>query len=177
MAASRQQVSVLVSLTTLDRSLCRRMEPRAAAPQRRLETIRTLSEAGIPVGVLIAPVIPVLTESELERLLEAAREAGSTEAGYILLRLPHEIKELFREWLLTHESLKAEHVMSRIRDFRGGKEYQSEFGTRMTGTGQFADLLKQRFTVAVKRLEFEGLPELDCSGFQRPNLSPQQSLF
>ncbi len=176
-AAQRHLVHVMISLTTLDRALCRRMEPRAAAPQRRLEIIRALSSNGIPVGVLVAPVIPVLTESELERLLTAAKEAGANEAGYVLLRLPHEIKDLFREWLFTHEPLKAEHVLSRIRDYRDGKEYQAQFGTRMTGTGQFAELLAKRFSLMVKRLAFEGLPELDASGFRPPDVNPQRSLF
>ncbi len=154
-AAARRQAEVAVSLTTLDAALARRMEPRAASPARRLETIRTLSQAGIPVTVLVAPLIPVLTDSELETLLEQARAAGAQDAAYVLLRLPHELKEMFRDWLAQHEPLKAEHVMNRLRDCRGGEDYDARFGTRMRGTGIFAELLRKRFKLAYQRLGFQ----------------------
>jgi DNA repair photolyase len=176
-AAAHRLVNVMISLTTLDRSLTRRMEPRSAAPQRRLETIRHLTEAGVPVGVLVAPVIPVLTESELESILEAAREAGATEAGYVLLRLPHEVKDLFRDWLAKNEPFKADHVLNRVRDYHNGKEYNSRFGDRMTGTGTFAELLNKRFSLASKRLGFCGLPELDVHAFRPPDREGQRKLF
>ena len=176
-AANQNLVHVVISLTTLDRALCRRMEPRAAAPQRRLETMCCLSEGGIPVSVLVAPVIPVLTENELESLLEAARQSGARDAGYVLLRLPHEVKDLFKDWLLKHVPLKADHVINRIKEYRGGKEYDARFGSRMTGIGKFAELLKQRFNLAKKRLGFPGMPELDCTHFCPPAIHSQRSLF
>ena len=125
--------------------------------------------AGIPVGVLVAPLIPVLTDSELETVLMRSREAGASTAGYVLLRLPLEVKALFREWLAEQEPTKAEHVMQRIRDSRGGKDYDAEFGTRMLGTGIFAELIAQRFRVAHKRLEYgEGQP-LETRLFHAPH--------
>jgi DNA repair photolyase len=144
--ACKRLVQVMVSVTTLRHELARTLEPRAAAPARRLKTIQHLQQAGIPVGVLVAPLIPVLTDSELETILAQAREAGAASAAYVLLRLPHEVKDLFREWLEEHEPTKAGHVMQRIRDSRGGKDYDAEFGARMRGTGIFADLLAQRLT-------------------------------
>ena len=176
-AAQRRLVQIVVSLTTLDRKLARRMEPRAAAPQRRLETIRALTEAGIPVSVLVAPVIPVLTEYEIESILKAARAAGARDAGYVLIRLPHEVKDLFRNWLKVHEPLKADHVMKSIREYRGGKDYDSRFGARMTGTGPYADVLRKRFSLAVKRLEFPGMADQDCSAFRMPQGGAQPTLF
>jgi len=177
-AAQRRQVHIAVSITTLDRHLARRMEPRAAAPQRRLEVIARLREAGIPVTVLVAPVIPVLTDHEMEAILSAAREAGAQNAGYVLLRLPHEIKTLFAEWLDAHEPLKAGHVLSRVRDMRGGREYDARFGARMRGTGVLAELLAQRFQLAHRRLGFEAPAPLDCASFSPPKLPGEQlSLF
>ena len=170
-------VHVSHSVTTLDRTVSRRMEPRAAAPQRRLETIAALSGAGVPVGVLVAPIVPVLTDAELERIMEQAREAGAVWSGYVLLRLPHELKGLFAEWLTTHEPLKAEHVMNRVRDTRGGKEDDATFGTRMRGTGAYADLIRNRFKLAHKRLGFVDPPAFDTSLFTPPNLSGQLALF
>ncbi|MDD3518452.1 MAG: PA0069 family radical SAM protein [Chromatiales bacterium] len=177
--AGQRLASVAVSLTTLDRKLARRLEPRAAAPQRRLETIRRLSEAGIPVTVLMAPLIPVLNEAEIEDLLQAAAEAGAQAAGYVILRLPLEVHPLFEAWLAEHEPLKAQHVMSRVRDLRGGKVYDTRFGKRMTGEGVFAELIRQRFTLAARRLGLDRrLPELDCSRFRPPQpASGQMSLF
>jgi DNA repair photolyase len=167
-AAARRQAAVCISLTTLDGALARRLEPRATAPARRLETIRALSEAGIPVTVLVAPLIPVLTDAELETLLEMARASGAHAAGYILLRLPHELKAMFRDWLQTHVPLKAEHVMNRLRDCRGGKDYDARFGARMRGTGLYAELLRKRFRLAHARLGFSSVPELDCTQFTPP---------
>ena len=144
-------VSVMVSITSLDAQIKRTLEPRAAAPQARLKVIEQLAAAGVPVGVLVAPVIPALTDHEMEQILEAARIAGATSAGYVLLRLPHEVKDLFREWLAEHYPDRAKHVMSLINQSRGGKDYQAEFGTRMVGTGVFAQLLRTRFDAAKRR--------------------------
>jgi len=176
--AERNLVHVAVSLTTLDRELSRRMEPRAASPERRLETIRRLSEAGIPVMAFIAPVIPVLTDHELESLLASAHEAGATAAAYVLLRLPHELKGLFEQWLEQHAPLKAAHVLQRIYDSRGGKAYEATFGQRMVGTGPFADLIRQRFHLALKRIGYREASPLDCSLFVPPRADKGQlSLF
>jgi DNA repair photolyase len=176
-AAARNLVSVSISITTLDRRLARTMEPRAAAPQRRLEVIRNLSSAGVPVAVLVAPLIPVLTDGELERILDTARAAGATAAGYVLLRLPHELKELFSAWLEAHAPLKAAHVLNRIRELRGGKDYDSRFGARMHGTGEYAALIAKRFAIAERKLGFGEFPELDCSQFIPPRDGPQLELF
>jgi DNA repair photolyase len=146
--------SATVSLTTLDPKLSRVMEPRAASPARRLETIRALSQAGIPTGVLLAPMIPALNDRELEKLLEAAADAGARTAGYVLLRLPLEIKELFEEWLEAHFPGRAKHILSLVRSMRDGKLYQSEFGLRQTGSGPYADLLAKRFRLAASRYGF-----------------------
>lgn len=171
-------MSVAVSLTTLDRTLARRMEPRAAAPQRRLQVITALRDAGIPVSVLVAPVIPVLTDPELESLLEAARNAGAGAAGYVLLRLPHEVKTLVTTWLHEVYPLKAEHVLARVRDTRGGKEYDATFHARMRGQGEYAELIARRFKLAHKRLGFGAFPELDCTRFTPPRIdSPQLTLW
>ena len=153
-------VSVGISITTLDRNLARRMEPRAAAPQRRLETVRALHSAGIPVGVLVAPLIPVLTDPELEAILEAARSAGAGCASYVMLRLPHELRDLFTTWLHDHRPLQAEHVLNRVREIRGGKLNDPNFGTRMSGQGEYARLIARRFELAHKRLQFSPWPEL-----------------
>jgi len=176
--AAHDLIQVAVSITTLKRELSTRLEPRTAAPDRRLKTAQMLAESGIPTSVLAAPLIPVLTDSELEDILTAARDAGAGWAGYVLLRLPHELKELFRDWLDEHEPLKAEHVMNRIRDCRGGQEYQAEFGKRMSGEGLFAELMQKRYRLAMKRLDFPGLPELNSELFQQPaETKPQLSLF
>jgi DNA repair photolyase len=148
-------VSVMVSITSLDAGIKRTLEPRAAAPQARLKVIERLSAAAVPVGVLVAPVIPALTDHETEQILEAAQIAGATSAGYVLLRLPHEVKDLFREWLAEHYPQRAKHVMSLINQSRGGKDYQAEFGTRMVGTGVFAQLLRTRFEIARRRFGLE----------------------
>ncbi|EKS9796337.1 MULTISPECIES: PA0069 family radical SAM protein [Burkholderia] len=166
--AERGQVMAAVTITTLDADLARTLEPRAATPARRLRTIRALSEAGVPVGVSIAPMIPFVTEPDMERVLEACAEAGATHASYIILRLPWEVAPLFKNWLAAHFPDRAERVMNRVRDMRGGKDYDSEFSKRMKGEGIWADLLRQRFRQAVKRL---GLNErtngiLDLSQFR-----------
>jgi DNA repair photolyase len=144
--------SVAVSITTLDSRLKRAMEPRAASASARLSTIEALSGAGVPVSVLVAPVIPALNDNDMESILEKAASAGAVSAAYMLLRLPLEIRELFHEWLHQHYPLRAEHVISLIRQSRGGKDYDSNFGSRMRGEGHFADLLAQRFRVACKQL-------------------------
>jgi len=150
--AKRNLAEVFVSVTTLDKDLARTMEPRASAPHRRLEAIRALAAAGVPVGVMTSPMIPGLNDHEMEAILEAASDAGATRAGFIVLRLPLEIKELFEEWLRQHRPDRAERVLSLIRQIRGGALYQAEFGKRMRGEGPIADLLASRFAVAVKRL-------------------------
>jgi DNA repair photolyase len=168
--AAKRLARVFVSVTTLDGGLARRMEPRAAAPHRRLATIRALSAAGIPVGVMVAPVIPQINDRDLEAILEAAANNGATSAGWVMLRLPHEVKQLFRDWLAHHYPLRAGHVMSLVRQLRGGRDYDSSFGTRMRGTGPLAELVALRFRVARKRL---GLDEerapLDTSLFRPPS--------
>lgn len=176
--AAEQLASVAISVTTLQPSLARRLEPRAPSPKRRLATIEALSAAGIPVSVMVAPLIPVLTDSETETILERARAAGATSAGYVLLRLPLEVSELFQDWLALHEPLQAERVMNRIRDCRDGRDYQSEFGTRMRGTGIYAELLHKRFELASKRLAYGPMPMLDATRFRPPPADPRQlSLF
>jgi DNA repair photolyase len=175
--AGQGLLQVMVSLTTLDRQLARRMEPRAAAPQRRLDVIRRLRDAGIPVGVLAAPVVPVLTDPELESLLAAAREAGADSAGYILMRLPHEVKMLFRGWLQTHYPQRAVHVMNAVRETRGGRENDPRFVSRQSGSGVLADMIASRFRLAVKRLQFPGHDELNCEAFRSPLALLQPDLF
>ncbi|HKL77066.1 MAG TPA: PA0069 family radical SAM protein [Gammaproteobacteria bacterium] len=154
--AAKNLASVTVSFTTFDRTLSRHLEPRAAAPNRRLRILRNLHAAGIPTGILVAPVIPVLTDGEIERILDACAEAGIRSAGYVLLRLPHEVKGLFWEWLTTHYPLKADHVMSRLRDTREGRTNDPDFGSRMTGKGAYADIIGHRFNLACQRLGIGG---------------------
>ena len=169
-------VSVAVSVTTLDTELKRIMEPRAASPQARLRTLAALSAAGVPTSVMAAPMIPALNDHELEAILEAAAAAGARWAGYVLLRLPYEIKDLFREWLAEHFPDRAAHVMSLIRDMRGGRDYDSRFGTRMRGTGPYAQLLGNRFRLACRRLELNSEPRtpLDTTRFRPPGPSVAQ---
>ncbi len=149
--AKKKLVHVTLSITTLDNDLSRKMEPRTSAPARRLLAVKRLSEAGIPVNVNVAPVIPFLTDSELEPIMEAAAANGAISAGYVLVRLPWEVRPIFKEWLEKHFPLKAEHVMSRIRDMREGRENDPEFGSRMVGKGTLAELLAQRFRKALAR--------------------------
>ena len=176
--ARKGLVHAFVSITTLDRTLARRLEPRAAAPARRLETLQRLATAGIPVGVMVAPVIPALNDKDIEKILEQARAAGARWAGYVLLRLPHEVKDLFREWLARHEPLRAEHVMSLVQGARGGRDNDPRFGARMRGTGVVADLIENRFAVACRRLGFnQDECSLDHARFRPPAISPQLALF
>lgn len=151
--AAKGLATIFVTITTLDRHITRKSEPRAAAPERRLETLHRLSEAGIPTGVMVAPVIPVLTDFDMENILQQAKNAGAGRAGYVFLRLPHELSQLFQEWLQLNFPLKAEHVMSLVRQSRGGKDYDANFKTRMKGDGLFAELLSKRFKLACQRLE------------------------
>lgn len=172
--AAQGLVSVYLSVTTLQRSLARNLEPRAAAPQRRLEAVAKLREAGIPVGVLVAPVIPALNDHELESIVKAAHAAGAQSADYILLRLPLEVADLFVEWLHRHYPLKAEHVLGLVYQSRGGKAYDPSFHQRMQGSGQIAELLGQRFRLISKRLGLDQpLPQLRCDLFRKPELSGQ----
>ncbi|MFZ5784482.1 MAG: PA0069 family radical SAM protein [Pseudomonadota bacterium] len=167
--AKRNLAEVFVSVTTLDRALARDMEPRASAPHRRLEAIRALAAAGVPAGVMTAPMIPGLNDHEMEAILEAARDAGATRAGFTVLRLPLEIKDLFQEWLKEHRPDRAERVLSLIRQMRGGALYQSGFGQRMKGEGPIAQLLSARFGAAVKRLGLNLVRyRLDASRFSVP---------
>jgi len=178
--AQQNLVNVYVSLNNLDHDLARRLEPRCVAPARRLETMRRLSAAGIPVGVIVAPVIPFLTDSQIEPVLKAAYAAGARSAGYVLMRLPWEVKDLFRHWLETHYPLKAKHVMSRVREMRGGRDNDPGFGSRMRGSGEFADLLRRRFDIACERLGYNTgrrHRSLDTTRFRKPRLDGQLALF
>src|SRR6204780_5274889 len=179
--AKDRLVSVMLSITSLTNDIKRTLEPRTASPQVRLRVIQQLSDAGVPVGVLVAPVIPAITDHEIEDILGAARAAGATRAGYVLLRLPHELKILFREWLAENYPDRAKHVMSLINQARGGKDYDSQFGVRMRGTGPFAELLRTRFDLAKRKLGFLGSEErydLDTTLFRPPvKATPQLSLF
>ncbi|MBV8935798.1 MAG: PA0069 family radical SAM protein [Alphaproteobacteria bacterium] len=168
--AKNRLAAVTVSVTTLDRSLARRMEPRASTPERRLETIAALAAAGVPTGVLSAPMIPALNDSEMEGILERAREAGATSAGYTLLRLPLELKALFKEWLKENFPDKAAHVLSLVAQSHGGRLYDSTWSKRMTGTGPYADMLRLRFERACRRLGFNQRTEksLDTTLFRKP---------
>jgi DNA repair photolyase len=174
--AQRNLISVMISVTTLDKDLKRKLEPRAASPAARLAIIRKLVEAKVPVGTLVAPVIPVLTDHEVEHILEAVAEAGAKTAGYVMLRLPYEVNPLFQDWLQTHVPLKAEHVMSRMRELRGGKDYDSTFGKRQKGEGAFAELFRQRFELACRKygLNRDRESRLDASKFKPPALQGKQ---
>jgi len=169
--AEKRLAHAFVSISTLDRDLARKMDPRAPTPPRRLETIRALAGAGIPVGVMSAPMIPALNDQEMERVLEAAVEAGATAASYTILRLPLEIKDLFTEWLEAHAPGRAQHVLDLIRDVRGGELYNSTWGKRMRGEGPYAELLRRRFQLARKRLGLDAYKarwDLDLSLFSPP---------
>jgi DNA repair photolyase len=167
--AAQRLAAVYISITTLDGDLARKLEPRASAPYRRLRTIETLAKAGIPVGVSVSPVIPFLNEPELERILTAARDAGASSAFSVVLRLPWEVNPLFQNWLQTNVPDKAARIMARVRDMRGGKDNDSTFGQRMTGSGLWADVLRQRFIKSCDRLGLSRKRlELDLSRFVPP---------
>lgn len=170
--AKKNLMRVYISVTTLDHTIARKLEPRASSPTRRIEAIKALHDAGVPCGVMVAPIIPFLTDDGLERVLETAANAGAQYAGYVLLRLPYEIKELFKDWLKNHYPLKAEHVMSRVRQMRDGKENDAQFGSRMRGQGLLAQLLSQRFEKACARFKLNNEPRgqnaLDRSLFKPP---------
>ena len=168
-AARRHQALVFISVTTLDAELARRLEPRAAAPARRLLAVKRLAEAGVPVGVNIAPIIPFLNEPEIERIVAAAAEAGAASIHYTVLRLPWEVAPLFRQWLEQHFPARAARVMARVQDMRGGKDYDADFATRMKGSGPWAELIAQRVRKAAARHGLDrGRVELDSSRFRPP---------
>jgi DNA repair photolyase len=172
-------VKVFVSIGTLDRAMARKLEPRAASPQRRLEVVRKLNENQVPCGVMVAALVPALNDKTMEHVLEAAAGAGAREAAYVVMRLPHELKTLFKEWLAEHYPDRAEHVMSIVRQMRGGRENDPNFGSRMTGTGNYAELMEKRFDIACRRygLNVRERPDLDCSRFRPPSPAGQLKLF
>ena len=181
-AAAKQQALVLISVTTLDADLSRRLEPRGAAPHRRLQTVQRLSQAGVPVGVNVAPIIPFLNEPEIERIIEAAAEAGAASIHYTVVRLPWEVNPLFQEWLSHHVPDRAERIMARIRDMRGGDDYRADFASRMRGQGVWAQLIAQRVNKACARVGLtRHAPALCCEGFDPRVLAvagaEQPSLF
>ena len=182
--AQKNLVKVFVSIGTLDRDLARKLEPRAASPQRRLDVLRSLSNAGVPCGVMVAALIPALNDKTMEQVLEAAAAAGAAEAAYVVMRLPNELKTLFKEWLAEHYPQRAEHVMSIVRQMRGGRENDPNFGTRMSGTGNYAELMEKRFDIACRRLGLNARdgagrerPDLDCSRFRPPGPEGQLKLL
>ncbi len=167
--AKRRLVRVYLSVTTLDASLARKMEPRAAAPARRLQAIAELTRAGVPAGVMVAPMIPGLNDVEMEKIVEAASRAGARHAAYVLLRLPHELRQMFEDWLAVHFPDRAKHVLSLVRETRGGALNDSRFHHRFSGQGVYADLLLRRFTRAVKQWGLDEAREgLDCTKFAVP---------
>jgi DNA repair photolyase len=177
--AERNLARAAVSITTLDRRIARVMEPRAATPERRLETVRVLSEARVPTTVMMAPIVPAITDNEIEAVLQACAEAGASAAGYVVLRLPLEIKDLFKEWLAEHFPDRAARVMSLVRSMRNGRDYDPEWGKRQRGEGPYAKLIADRFAAARRRfgLDRPSLP-LDTSQFRRPlEAGGQQDLF
>src|SRR5271163_3969635 len=177
--AKRNLAKVAISVTTLDPKLARTMEPRAPTPSKRLEALRKLSEAGIPTTVMVAPVIPALNDSEIERILDAAAHAGVKEASYVLLRLPLEVRDLFREWLMANYPDRYRHVFTLIRDMRDGRDYDSQWGTRMKGTGPMAWMIGRRFEIACEKLGLnKRRSKLTTDHFAKPKRSGEQlSLF
>ncbi len=177
--AQKNQVKVFVSIGTLDRELARKLEPRAASPQRRLAVLQSLARNKIPCGVMVAALIPALNDKTLEHVLEAAAAAGAREAAYVVMRLPNELKALFKEWLAANYPDRAEHVISIVRQMRGGRENDPSFGTRMSGTGMFAKLIEKRFEIACRRfgLNERETPELNCTLFHVPGPGSQMTLF
>jgi DNA repair photolyase len=181
--AVKNLVKVFVSIGTLDRELARKLEPRAASPQRRLDMLKSLSKAGVPCGVMVAALIPALNDKTMEQVLEAAAQAGASEAAYVIMRLPNELKDLFKEWLAEHYPQRAAHVISIVRQMRGGRDNDPSFGSRMTGTGNYAELMEKRFDIACRKygLNGHGAPrrraELDCTRFRPPLRGGQLALF
>jgi DNA repair photolyase len=176
--AGRNLAAANLSITTLDRHLARTMEPRAATPQRRLDAVRALADAGVPTGVMVAPVIPGLNDSEIEGILEAAAKAGATSAAMIMVRLPHGVKDLFADWLTEHFPDRRDRVLGLIRDIRGGDESSANFFERQSGSGPVAAMIKQRFAAACRRLGLNRSDvKLDTSQFVPPDLSGQLGLF
>ena len=178
--AAQGLVRVFMSIGTLDAALARTLEPRANSPARRLSAIRALTDAGIPVGVFTSPIIPAINDREMEKVLQAAAESGATLASYVLLRLPLEVRDLFVEWLTRHFPDRAGHVMSLVRQMRGGQDYDADFATRMKGSGVYADLLAQRFRIATQRLGLQTrhISRMDASAFRPPAPdAAQQRLF
>ncbi len=173
-------VHAFVSVTSLDNKLASALEPRASAPHRRLETVANLNAAGVPCGVMVAPIIPMLTDRYVEQILDKAAAAGATRAGYTIVRLPHELKDLFREWLALNVPERADHVMSLIRQMRAGRDNDANFGSRMRGEGEFAELIRQRFRLACRKHCINQTRDLalDCAHFTPPcAASPQGELF
>src|SRR3954471_4877364 len=181
--AAKNLVKVFVSIGTLDRTLARKLEPRAASPQRRLDVLKALAREKITCGVMVAALIPALNDKTLEHVLEQAAAAGASEAAYVIMRLPHELKDLFKEWLAEHYPERATHVISIIHQLRGGKDNDPRFGSRMIGTGNFAELIEKRFEIACRRFNLNGHgagrrpAELDCSRFAPPARGGQLQLF
>lgn len=178
--ARQNLVYAFVSVTSLDNKLASKLEPRASAPHRRIEAVKALSDAGVPCGVLVAPIIPMLTDRWMEQILERARAAGASMAGYTILRLPWELKTLVREWLELHFPERAEHVLSLVRQMRGGRDNDPRFGKRMRGEGEFAELIRQRFAIATRKFDLSRGRNLtlDCTSFIAPRkATPQGELF
>jgi DNA repair photolyase len=182
--AKKNLVKAFISITTLDQRLARSLEPRAASPRRRVDAIGALASAGIPCGVMVAPLIPALTDYSMEKVLEAGAQAGAVMAGWILLRLPNEVRPLFKEWLAAHHPQRADHVISIVKQSRGGRENDPNFGSRMTGSGNFVDLIGKRFELACQRLGLNSEDNhmasrggLDCTLFRPPSTSGQMGLF
>lgn len=174
--AERGLARVFMSIGTLDAEIARRMEPRANTPTRRMDAVRKLTEAGIPTGVIVAPIVPALTDFDIENVLTQAAAAGATYAGYVMLRLPREVHDVFVEWLEEHYPLRARHVMSLIEQVRDGKHNSSEFGTRMRGTGLHAELIRQRFHLAARKLGLnQARPPLRCDQFRVPPLAGDEA--
>ncbi|MGF6495639.1 DNA repair photolyase [Luteibacter sp. 621] len=178
--AERNLVQVFISINSLDNKLASKLEPRASAPHRRLQAVKTLHDAGVPVGVLVAPIIPALNEKDVEGIIERAAANGANSIGYTCIRLPHELKQLFREWLDVHYPEKAAHIISLIQQMNGGKDYDSNFATRMRGQGVFADIIRKRVQVASRKAGLHRAWDtvLDTSKFVPPRIhSPQGELF
>ena len=167
--AAKGLAKVFVSVTTLDKDIARKMEPRAPTPARRLEAIERLAQAGVPAGVMVAPIVPAVNDSEIETIMTRAYAAGAREAGYVMLRLPLELRDIFREWLLVHYPDKLRHSLSLVQSTRGGKDYDAQWGKRMAGSGPYAWMIGRRFEIAATRLGYNETPtRLRCDLFHKP---------